>query len=99
MMHCKFANQLRARSTIGFRRTAIATLVTVAGLSAGVAKATPDFSWSTVVNNADAVSGAPGNNFFSYNQPSINNAGLVVFRARAKAPTGGGGVAVAQASR
>ncbi len=91
MMLRIFAGQVPVHSAIGFRKTVVAALVTVAGLSGGVAKATPDFSWSTVVNNADSAPGAPGNNFFSYNQPSINNAGLVVFRARAKPPTGGGG--------
>ena len=91
MMLWIFAGKQPVHSTTGFRRTAIAALVTVAGSSVGAAKATPDFTWSTVVNNADSVPSAPGNNFFSYNQPSINNAGLVVFRARAKAPTGGGG--------
>ncbi len=32
-----------------------------------------------------------GKNFFSFNQPSINSDGKVVFRARAKAPGGAGG--------
>ncbi len=91
MMHRIFDGQQSVHSAMGFRRKAMAVLVTVVFLSGGVAKATPVFSWSTVVNNADSVPGAPGNNFFSYNQPSIDNAGLVVFRARAKASTGGGG--------
>lgn len=43
--------------------------------------------WATVVNNNDEMPGAPGNRTFnSYNQPSVNATGLVVFRARS---TGG----------
>lgn len=57
----------------------------------GVA-ATPMLNWATVANNGtsapDLVS---GEKFFSYNQPSINDAGLLVFRARARAPVGGEG--------
>lgn len=54
------------------------------------------FVWTTVVNNADYIPSAtcdpvqpvapPCRTFNSYNQPSINIAGLVVFRARS---TGG----------
>ena len=46
--------------------------------------------WVTVVNNAVSPPGPAGvgKNYFSYNQPSINSNGLVVFRARAKAPGG-----------
>ena len=47
--------------------------------------------WVTVVNNSDTPPNDPTKNFFSYNQPSINAHGRVVFRARAKAPTGMGG--------
>jgi hypothetical protein len=44
--------------------------------------------WATVVNNGDAIPGAPGSNFNSYNQPSINAGGMVVFRARSSAQGG-----------
>jgi hypothetical protein len=44
--------------------------------------------WTTVVNNADTIPGAPGSNFNSYNQPSINAGGMVVFRARSSAQGG-----------
>lgn len=49
--------------------------------------------WVTVVNNAISPPGpaGAGKNFFSFNQPSINSNGKVVFRARAKAPGVGGG--------
>jgi hypothetical protein len=42
------------------------------------------------VNNTYTPPGVVDKNFFSYNQPSINSNGLVVFRARAKAPSGMG---------
>ena len=48
-------------------------------------------AWVTVVNNGDLAPGSETDSFFSYNQPSINDAGLVVFRARAKPASGGGG--------
>lgn len=46
--------------------------------------------WVTVVNNTFSPPGPAGvgKNFFSYNQPSINSDGTVVFRGRAKAPGG-----------
>lgn len=50
----------------------------------------PTFAWTTVVNNGDymPIEGCPKcRTFNSYNPPSINSAGLVVFRARSK---GGG---------
>jgi hypothetical protein len=46
---------------------------------------TSTFEWTTVVNNNDAMPGAPGGRTFnSYNQPSVNRDGLVVFRARSR---------------
>ena len=48
--------------------------------------------WVTVVNNTFTPPGVTDKKFFSFNQPSINGSGRVVFRARAKAP-GGGGIA------
>jgi len=57
----------------------------------GVAAA-PMLRWATVANNGtNAPDLASGEKFFSYNQPSINDAGLLVFRARARAPVGGEG--------
>lgn len=44
------------------------------------------FSWQTVVNNTDTVPDTDGKLFNSYNQPSINKAGFLVFRARSKGP-------------
>jgi len=44
------------------------------------------YSWSTVVNNLNVVPGTDAKLFNSYNQPSVNDEGLVVFRARSKGP-------------
>jgi hypothetical protein len=64
----------------------------VAAFGCMVSLSASALSWETVVNNAVAgPGGEPGEFFFSYNQPSINDAGLVVFRARAKAPGGATG--------
>jgi len=47
--------------------------------------------WSTVVNNNDEMPYNPqGRTFNSYNQPSVNTDGLVVFRARSRGGQGGG---------
>ncbi|MBP6700444.1 MAG: PEP-CTERM sorting domain-containing protein [Halioglobus sp.] len=52
----------------------------------------PIGAWQTVVNNGDTVP-TTSKNFNSYNQPSINDAGLVVFRARSQGGQGGQGPA------
>jgi len=59
----------------------------------------PSFSWQTVVNNGDYIPTAscnpttptspPCRKFNSYNQPSVNEKNLVVFRARSKGGSGG----------
>ncbi len=48
-------------------------------------------AWKTVANNNTVMPDSPNLNFFSYNQPSINDYGLVVFRGRAKSATTGSG--------
>lgn len=45
-------------------------------------------SWQKVVNNIDSPPGQPDLRFFSFTQPAVNAAGKVVFRGRAKKPTG-----------
>lgn len=52
-------------------------------------QAAPVFNWQTVVNNLDLVP-TTAKKFNSYNQPSINDAGLVVFRARSSGQGGQG---------
>ena len=68
------------------------------GMLASTAKA-QDLQWKTIVNTGDVMPGTTNTKFNSYNQPSINDDGLVVFRARSKgvgSSTGGGvGEAVA----
>lgn len=54
-------------------------------LAVSTTNATPFSNWAIVVNNAD-IAPDTTDSFFSYNQPSINDDGMVVIRARAKAP-------------
>ena len=62
----------------GFAASFAASLVTAVAAAGGV-------QWQTVVNNGQLMPGS--DKFFnSYNQPSINGRGLVVFRARSKGP-------------
>lgn len=73
-----------------------AVLALLVGLGCGAATAGPRVTWGAVANNGTlAPDSGGGLSFFSYNQPSINDAGLVVFRARARviagAGAGGGG--------
>lgn len=69
--------------------------MSIASTNVRVAMAEPFASglhWSTVVNNGDATpcsTTSPCRNFNSYNQPSVNANGLVVFRARSKGERGG----------
>jgi hypothetical protein len=77
-------------------RVATAVAAGLAALALGrTAEAAFLLDWTTVVNNGDSPPGyeTTGKKYFSYNQPSINDDGLVVFRARAKkpGPEGGGG--------
>jgi hypothetical protein len=62
----------------GFAASFAASLVAAVAAAGGV-------QWQTVVNNGQLMPGS--DKFFnSYNQPSINGRGLVVFRARSKGP-------------
>lgn len=70
------------------------SLLMLAFFASANAEAGPIGAWRTVVNNADAVPNTdPAKNFNSYNQPSINDAGQVVFRARSQGGQGGQGPA------
>jgi hypothetical protein len=44
------------------------------------------YTWQKVVNNLNFVPGTDSKPFNSYNQPSVNASGLIVFRARSKGP-------------
>lgn len=48
-------------------------------------------AWKVVANNLTLMPNSPQLAFFSYNQPSVNGDGLVVFRGRAKNATSGSG--------
>lgn len=71
----------------------------IAGVTSAAAPPSPPwFTWSTVVNNTDlmptqgcATDPSKCKAFNSYNQPSVNVKGLVVFRARSKGGDEGGG--------
>ena len=54
--------------------------------TAGVAQ---PLQWRTIANNADVMPGSTLT-FSSFNQPSVNSDGLVVFRARSKGADAGG---------
>lgn len=66
-------------------------LIALFGMSALTSAIADDFRWRTVVDNNTSPPGISSEKFFSYNQPSLNTNALVVFRARAKPPTGGQG--------
>lgn len=70
---------------------ALAAAVSAAAATAVAAAPVPGtFEWQTVVNNHDLMLPSQ-KKFNSYNQPSVNVNGLVVFRARSKGGDGGGG--------
>jgi hypothetical protein len=76
------------------RRTLKAAMLLGAAMPLGATSALA-VTWQTVVNNSNTPpTSAPQTKtpyFFSYNQPAVNTAGQVVFRARAKPLTGEGG--------
>jgi hypothetical protein len=81
----------------------IGLTVIAAAVQSAMAAPPVSFNWSTVVNNGDYIptntcdptaanpTTPPCKKFNSYNQPSVNEKGLVVFRARSKGGEGGGG--------
>lgn len=90
-----------------FDRTSLATAVGLAVLGLAQVTEAQTFTWTTVVNNKVTIpacaSPTETRKFNSYSQPSVNEAGLVVFRGRSKGSDGGGGegeeqIAVAAAS-
>jgi hypothetical protein len=80
---------------------AIVTTLTISAATTSIAAPPPlpSFNWQTVVNNGDYIPTAscnpttptapPCRKYNSYNQPSINEKKLVVFRARSKGGSGG----------
>jgi len=61
----------------------LGTIISV-GIIQAALKPEPTFDWATVVNNKDLMPESGERTFNSYNQPSVNMDGLVVFRARSK---------------
>ncbi|MEQ8756719.1 DUF7453 family protein [Coleofasciculus sp. G1-WW12-02] len=79
------------KATLFFKAALLGTtcfLVYESPLQAATFSDTSPFHFTTVVNNGDNI---PGTNrlFNSYNQPSVNSSGLVVFRARSRGGQGG----------
>jgi hypothetical protein len=80
---------------INMSRLAVALVLALAlPATAAAARSRPHaLPWHTAVNNGDiAPGGDPAATFRSYNQPAINNDGLIVFRARSS--TGAGGMQI-----
>lgn len=74
------------------RSVSLSLAVVLSGLmvaSTGMADTNANLNWDTVVNNTDAFPG-DSRNFNSYNQPSVNDNGIVVFRARTQGGQPGG---------
>ncbi len=80
----------KVRSARGALSTLLSTVVAVGGLSV-ILEAAPasalssQLTWSTVANVSDTPPGL-SQTFNSFNQPSVNDAGVVVFRARTTGP-------------
>ena len=79
-----------------FNRTSLATAVGLAVLGLAQVTEAQTFTWTTVVNNGVTIptclpDTVETRSFNSYSQPSVNEAGLVVFRGRSKGSDGGGG--------
>lgn len=74
------------------KKTSIAVVVMSIGLITNAAaekhSSTPfDLTWRTVANNGDMVpEDIAGRTFNSYNPPSVNTTGFVVFRGRSRGP-------------
>ena len=65
---------------------ALAAIACCAPATSAMAQAV---DWNTAVNNAsEAPGGEPGAKFTSYNQPALNDDGIMVFRARSRVSTG-----------
>jgi hypothetical protein len=66
---------------------ALASLIPQLPTWANTPGALPEsYAWQKVVNNFNLVPDTDSKPFNSYNQPSVNASGLIVFRARSKGP-------------
>lgn len=75
--------RLQTRSVLLASVVAASAVAATAVLAPGPAPL--KLAWQVVVNNATVVPGS-AKTFNSYNQPAVNEAGLVAFRARSKGP-------------
>lgn len=65
--------------------SAVAVIALTVATIATAAPPAGNFKWKTVVNKADTMpNSTTGRTFNSFNQPSVNTEGLVVFRARSR---------------
>jgi len=78
-------NQHRIIMKRSLTKTASLAALVIAG-SHATAQVPLSLKWAKGANNTDSVPGNTDKVFNSYNQPSINAAGYVVFRARSKGP-------------
>ena len=67
-----------------FQAVCLAMLAVASATATADHRHKPAFEWKTVVNNNDLMPPLEIRNFNSYNQPSVNAAGLVVMRARSR---------------
>lgn len=82
---------MKASTLVGVVGVAVVGVIIGFGSALAGPKPKPPLEWLTVVNNNDVMPGAPsGRTFNSYNQPSVNLDGVVVFRARSRGGTGQG---------
>lgn len=74
--------QLPSRGWVALGSCVLATVAAPAG-------AVPFSSWTTVANSSDLAPGSATETFFSFNAPSVDANGTVVFRGRARTSAGG----------
>jgi hypothetical protein len=86
--HTKKQKTMKPKHCLSLAVPALVLLMQFCGSGTAPAQET-DYAyfkkWRAVVNNNDLIPGS-AKNYNSYNQPSINSQGLVVFRARSKGP-------------
>ena len=73
------------RAMLAVAVSAVAIFQTILATTA-IAQA---INWNTAVNNStEAPGGTPGATYLSYNEPAINDQGIMVFRARSQVGPG-----------
>ena len=92
--HTKTRNRERTSSTTRACALGSALIATMTSLCpfASAEGLPTGAAWNKVVNNQNSIPGSGGVLFNSYNQPSVNTTGFVVFRARGKGGDFGSGI-------